>query len=82
MHCEVWRPHSVLDGSLSEVPLLEEVALILLMSRMDSSRVLHLVREFFLFKTLVNQQIVFLVHGSVTSLASSLPYFETTSQSC
>jgi len=45
MHGEVWWPDAVMDLSLSEVPLLEEVALVFLMSRMNLAKEDHLVHQ-------------------------------------
>ena len=68
---EVWGPHSVIDHSLSEVPLLEEVSLVLLSGRVDFGGVDHFVHELSLGETLVHQQIVLTVDGTVTSLNRS-----------
>jgi hypothetical protein len=81
MDSHIWRPHSVVDDSLSEVPFLEEITSVLLMSWMDLWEVDHLFHEFGLFETLVNQEIVLLMHSSVATLASSLPNLETSSES-
>ena len=67
----VWRPHAVMDDSLSVIPLLEEITSVLLMSGVNSGEVLHGGRELHLSETLVNKEIVFLMHGSVASLAGS-----------
>jgi len=55
MHSEIWWPDSIMDGSLSIIPFLEEIALILLMSRMHFSKENHLVHKFSLFETLINE---------------------------
>lgn len=55
MHSEVGAPHSVLDGSLSKVPLLEVVTLVLLVSWVKFGRVNHLVHQLTLLETLVHQ---------------------------
>jgi hypothetical protein len=69
------------DDSLSEVPFLEEITSVLLMSWMDLWEEDHLLHELRLFETLVNQEIVLLMHSSVATLASSLPNLETSSES-
>mgnify|MGYP006974871390 FL=1 len=70
-----------MDDSLSVVPLLEEVTSVFLMTWMDLWKIDHLVREFPLHETLVDQEIVFLMDSSVATLAGSLEDFETSSQS-
>jgi len=69
------------DDSLSEVPFLEEITSVLLMSWMDFWEEDHLLHELRLSETLVNQEIVFLMHSSVASLACSLPNLEPSSKS-
>ena len=54
MHSHVWRPHSIMDNSLSIVPLLEEVTSVFLMTWMDLWKVDHLLGELSLFETLVH----------------------------
>jgi hypothetical protein len=80
MHCEIGRPHSVMDNSLSEVPFLEIVSFVLLVSWVELRQEYHLIHKFSLFETLVNQQIIFLMHGSMTSLTGSLEHFEPSPQ--
>jgi len=70
-----------MDLALSEVPLLEEVSSVLLMGWVDLWKVDHLLVELILFETLVDQKIVFLMHGSVAALAGSGEHLETSSQS-
>jgi len=81
MHGHVWWPHSVVDHSLSIIPLLEEVTSVFLMTWVDLGKVDHLGGEFSLLETLVDQKIVLLMHGSVASLASSLEDLEASSES-
>jgi len=81
MDSHVWRPHSIVDDSLSEVPFLEEITSVLLMSWMDLWEEDHLLHELRLFETLVNQEIVLLMHSTVATLASSLPNLESSSES-
>jgi hypothetical protein len=69
-----------MDNTLTVVPFLEVVTSVLLMSWVNSREIFHQRLEFSLFETLVNQEIVFLMHGSVTSLARSAENFETSSQ--
>ena len=71
MHSHVWWPDSVRDSSLAVVPLLEEVRAVLLMSWMDLASEDHPLGEFVLLETLVDEEIVLLVHGSVAALARS-----------
>lgn len=80
MYSEIWCPHSVMNNSLSVIPLLEVVSLVFLMSGVDSWSEDHLIHKFSLLETLIYKQIVFLMHGSVTSLARSLENLESTSQ--
>jgi len=60
-----------MDLTLSEVPFLEEVTAILLMRGMDLRKVHHLLLEFHLGETLLHEEIILLVHGSVAALAGS-----------
>jgi len=80
MHCEIGRPHSVMNNSLSEVPFLEVISFVLLMSWMEFRQEYHLIHKFSLFETLVHKQIIFLMHGSMTSLTSSLEHLEPSPQ--
>ena len=80
MHGEVWWPDAVMDLSLSEVPLLEEVALVFLMSRMNLAKEDHLVHQLSLLETLIHEQIVLLMDSSVASLAGPDEYLESSSQ--
>jgi len=57
------------DLALALIPFLEEVTTILLMGGVDLGQVLHLRLELALLETLVNKQIVLLVHGAVAALA-------------
>jgi hypothetical protein len=69
------------DDSLSEVPFLEEITSVLLMSWVNFWEEDHLLNELGLFETLIDHKIVFLMHSSVATLASSLPNLETSSES-
>ena len=80
MHSHVWWPDSVLDGSLTVVPLLEVVRAVLLMSWMDLSSEDHSLGELVLLETLVHEEIVLLVHGSVAALAGTGEDLETTAE--
>lgn len=53
MHCEIRGPDSVMDDSLSEVPFLEVISSVFLMSWMNSWSVDHLSHQLSLFETLV-----------------------------
>ncbi len=79
MNGEVGWPDSIMDNSLSEVPLLIVIASVLLMGGMDLGSKHHPVHELSLLETLVDQEIVFLMHGSVASLAGSLEDLESSS---
>ena len=81
MHSHVWWPHSVVDHSLSVIPLLEEVTSVFLMTWVNLWQVDHLFGELSLLETLVDQEIVLLMHSTVASLASSLENLEASSES-
>ena len=81
MDSHIWRPHSIVDNSLSEVPFLEEITSVLLMSWMDLWEEDHLFTELGLSETLVYHQIVFLMHSSVATLTCSLPNLKSSSKS-
>ena len=80
MGSEIRRPHSIGDDSLSVVPLLEVITTILLMTRVDLRQKDHLVHKLSLLETLIDKQIVLLMHSSVAALASSLPDLEASSK--
>ena len=80
MNSEVWGPNSVMDNSLSEVPLLEIVTSVFLMSWVYLWKEDHFVHQLSLLETLIHKEIVFLMHCSVTSLTSSLEYLESSPQ--
>ena len=56
MDCHVWWPHSVVNNSLSKVPLLEEVTSVLLMCWMHFWKVDHLLHKINLIETLVHKK--------------------------
>merc|ERR1719230_1826221 len=68
MDSHVWWPHSVMDDSLSKVPLLIEVTSVLLMTWMDLWKINHLRGKLVLQETLVDQKIILLMHGSMATL--------------
>ena len=70
----------IMDLTLAEVPLLEEVTAILLMAWMHLGEVDHLFLELHLGETLVHKKIVLLVHGTVATLASSGEDLESTTE--
>ena len=70
-----------MDLSLSVVPLLEVVSTVLLMCWVDFRKVHHFLLELHLCETLVYEQVVLLMHGSVASLARSTENLEASSQS-
>ena len=76
MDSHIWWPDSVMDLTLTEVPLLEEVTAVLLMGGVDLRKVDHLLLELHLGETLLDEEIVLLVHGTVATLASSGEDFE------
>jgi len=55
MHGEVGCPDSVMDHTLSEVPLLEVITSVLLMGRVDLGSENHAVHELSLLETLIDQ---------------------------
>jgi len=71
MHSHIRRPDSVINNTLSVVPFLEVITSVLLMSRVDLGQVNHLVHELSLVESLVDDEIVLLMHSTVTTLASS-----------
>ena len=81
MDGEVWSPHSVMNNSLSVVPLLEIVSLVLLVSWVELGREDHLVHKLSLLETLVHKEIVLGMHSSMATLARSLEDLESSSQS-
>ena len=80
MNGEVWWPDSIMDLTLSEVPFLEVVTSVLLMSGMDLRSEHHPVHELSLLETFVDEQIVLLMHGTVATLARSLEDLESSPQ--
>lgn len=80
MDSEVWRPHSVMDNSLSVVPLLEVVTSIFLMTGVDLRQEDHFIHELSLLETLVDKQIILLMHSTMATLTSSLPDLESSSE--
>ena len=80
MDGHVWWPDSVMDLTLAEVPLLEEVTSVLLMGGVHLWQVDHPLLELHLSETLVDEEIVLFVHGTVATLASSREHLEAASQ--
>merc|ERR1712176_462057 len=70
-----------MDNALTVIPFLEEIGAVLLVSRVDLGEEHHLAHELSLGETLVDEQIVFLMHSSVAALAASAEYFKASSQS-
>ena len=81
MHSEIWRPNSVMNNSLSKVPFLEVVSSVFLMSWMNFWSEDHFAHKFSLLETLINKQVIFLMHSSMTTLAWPLEYFKSSPQS-
>ena len=69
MNSSIWRPDAVVDLALTLIPLLEEVTTVLLMGGVNLGKVNHLLLEFSLLETLINEEIVLLMHGAVAALA-------------
>jgi hypothetical protein len=80
MYSEVWWPDSVMNDSLSIIPFLEVISSVLLVSWVDLRSEDHFVHELSLLKTLINQEIIFLMHGAMATLARSLEDLKSTSQ--
>jgi hypothetical protein len=80
MNGEVGWPDSVMNDTLSKVPFLEVITSVLLVGGVDLGSENHAVHELTLLETLIDQKIVFLMHGTVATLARSLENLETTSQ--
>jgi len=80
MNGHVWWPDSVMDLSLAEIPLLEVITSVFLMSRVNLGKIDHLAAQFDLSETFINEQVVFLMHGTVAALAGSAENFETSAQ--
>lgn len=78
MHGHVRRPDAVIDLTLTEVPFLEVVTTIFLMSGMNLGKENHLLGEFTLRETLVHEEIVLLMHSTVTSLTRARENLEST----
>ena len=57
-----------MNNSLSKVPFLEVVSSVLLMSWMNFGGEDHFAHKFSLLETLVNKQVIFLMHSSMTTL--------------
>merc|ERR1719230_2361968 len=81
MDSHVGRPDAVIDLTLTEVPLLEVVTTVLLVSRVDLGQEDHLLLEFLLRETLVNKEIILLMHGTVAALARAREDLETATES-
>jgi len=69
------------NNSLPNVPLLEEISLILLRSWSNLLEFDHTIHKLSLPEYLVDHEIVFLMNCSVTSLARNLENLESSSQS-
>ena len=80
MDSHIWRPDSVMDLTLAEVPFLEEVTAVLLMGGMDLGKVDHPLLELHLGETFSDKKIVLLVDGTVAALASTGEDLEATTE--
>ena len=76
MDSHVRSPDSVTDDTLAVVPLLEVVTSVLLMGGVDLGKEDHLLNEFVLSETLVDEQVVLLVNSTVAALAGSAENLE------
>mmetsp|Transcript_30226 Transcript_30226/g.40176 ORF Transcript_30226/g.40176 Transcript_30226/m.40176 type:complete len:346 (-) Transcript_30226:171-1208(-) len=81
MDGHVGWPDSVVDLALAVIPLLEEVASVFLMGGVHLRQIHHLLLELHLPETLVHEQIVLLVHGTVAALAGTGEDLEATTES-
>ena len=80
MDSHVWWPDSVRDLSLAVVPLLEEVRSVLLVTWVDLWKIDHFLGQLALLETLIDKEIILLMHGSVASLTGSGEDLESSSQ--
>ena len=69
-----------MDLALSEIPFLEVITSILLMSGVDLGGKNHFRCKFSLLETLIYEKIVFLMHSSVTALTRSLENLKSSPQ--
>ncbi len=79
MHSHIGWPDSIMDLTLAVIPLLEEVTAVLLMSWVHLWQVDHLFLQLHLGETLIDEEIVLLVHGAVAALTGTGEDLETTS---
>ena len=80
MDSHVWWPDSVMDLTLAVIPLLEIITSVLLMAWMYFWQKYHPLGELTLSETFVNEQVVFLMHGTVAALARSAEDLETSAE--
>jgi len=80
MDGHVGWPDSVVNLALSVVPLLEVVRTVFLMTRVDLGENDHLLDQFLLSETLFNEQVVLLMHSTVTTLARAGEHLETSAK--
>lgn len=69
-----------MDLSLAVIPLLEIITSVLLMAWMYFGQKYHPLGELTLSETFVNEQVVFLMHGTVAALARSAEDLETSAE--
>lgn len=81
MDSKIGWPDPIMDLPLPIIPLLEVVTSVLLMSGMNLGKVDHLLLQLHLSESLVDDQVILLMHGSMASLAGSTEDFEASSQS-
>jgi hypothetical protein len=67
--------------ALSEVPLLEVVGTVLLVTGVDLGEVNHLAAKLNLGETFVHEQVVLLMHGAVATLAGTGEDLEASAES-
>lgn len=70
-----------MDLTLAVIPLLEIITSVLLMAWMYFWQKYHPLGELTLSETFVNEQVVFLMHGTVAALARSAEDLETSAES-
>ena len=80
MYRHIWCPNSVMDLTLTIVPFLEVITFVFLMAWMDFWKEYHSFVEFSLSETLINKQIVLLMHGTMAALTGSAEDLKTSAK--
>jgi len=81
MDSHVGWPDSIINSALTEVPFLEVIRAMLLMTWMNLGKVDHLLDKLRLVETFLNKQIILLMHSSVAALASTGENLEASAES-